>query len=136
MPQVRIEFMLAGSLTGRSFEPSIRDTRNLIDSSLSSLLQTPPYYFASPGAVLHGCDCPFLDVNFYIHLILGLGYALGNDLNGSPSTLPLHGRVSDSSSSKVPGSSDGYWKTTKWFPSLVQSTAIVECLPDPHLYVI
>jgi thioester reductase-like protein len=32
--------------------------------------------------------------------------------------------------SQVSGSSNGYWKTTEWFPSLVQSATIVRCLPD------
>jgi len=30
----------------------------------------------------------------------------------------------------VSGSKNGHWKTTEWFPSLVQSAAIVKCLPD------
>ena len=31
---------------------------------------------------------------------------------------------------QVTGSSNGYWRTTEWFPSLVQSAAVVKCLPD------
>ena len=31
---------------------------------------------------------------------------------------------------QVSGSSNGYWKATEWFPSLIQSAAIVNCLPD------
>jgi len=31
---------------------------------------------------------------------------------------------------QVSGSSNGYWKATEWLPSLIQSAAIVKCLPD------
>lgn len=38
---------------------------------------------------------------------------------------------------QVSGSGNGYWKTTEWFPSLVQSAAFVKCLPDsPSVRVI
>ena len=53
------------------FDPLIRGTRNLIDLSLSSPNPTPPrIIFISSVAVLSGCECPLLDVDFHSDLTL------------------------------------------------------------------
>ena len=53
------------------FDPLIRGTRNLIDLSLSSPLPTPPrIVFISSVAVLSGCECPLLGVDFHFDLTL------------------------------------------------------------------
>ncbi|KAF9650882.1 hypothetical protein BDM02DRAFT_3185038 [Thelephora ganbajun] len=130
-------WLINWSLDLSRFEPLVRGTRNLIDLALSSPLPTPPrIVFISSIAVLRGSTqsgqlCPEEFVG--PDLALGDGYSESKwvaerilQLAATQTSLrPIIVRVD-----QVSGSSNGYWKTTEWLPSLIQSAAIVKCLPD------
>lgn len=127
----RVDFNLAL----KSFESNIRGTRTLIDFALKSKL-LPTFLFVSSIGVLRNTTQlarPILEEGVPAAVAVGMGYSeskwVGETMleevrksSGLPTLIIRVGQVT--------GASNGAWNPKEWFPSLVQASSKLGCLPD------
>ena len=127
----RVDF----NLTLLSFETYIADLRRLIDFALSCRLPEPPrFLFVSSVAVVSRLEnsLPILEHAVPAAAAVGSGYGESKWvaealLNEAVARTPLH--VVIVRSGQVSGGLNGYWNSSDWFPSMIQSAPCVKCLP-------
>ena len=119
----------------RSFEPSVRGVRNLIDLALASPFPAPPHIvFISSIGVFRDIDVsrPVIEKTIDAHVAAGTGYSeskwvsetilgVANRDRGLPATSVRVGQMT--------GSAAGAWNAQGWFPSLVKSSVFLGCFP-------
>ena len=127
----RVDF----NLTLLSFETYIADLRRLIDFALSCRLPEPPrFLFVSSVATVSRLEnsLPILEHAVPAAAAVGSGYGESKWvaealLNEAVASTPLH--VVIVRSGQVSGGLNGYWNSSDWFPSMIQSASCVKCLP-------
>jgi len=126
----RVDF----NLTLLSFEPYIADLRRLIDFALSCRLPEPPrFLFVSSVAAVSRLDpLPVLEHAVPAAAAVGSGYGESKWvaetlLMEAMARTPLHAVIVRSG--QVSGGLNGYWNSSDWFPSMIQSASRVGCLP-------
>ena len=147
----RVDFNLGLS----AFEDDVKGVRNLIDLALSSSLLSPPHFlFPSSLAVVHSayyapphpsiyCSSPTLtdypgpqpvpEVAADVEMALGTGYGESKWIceeilaisRAEAGLQPVVLRIG-----QVSGCVNGYWKSSEWIPSIIQSVALTRCLPS------
>ena len=127
----RVDF----NLTLLSFETYIADLRRLIDFALSCRLPEPPrFLFLSSIAAVSRLEnlLPILEHAVPAAAAIGSGYGESKWvaealLIEAIARTPLH--VVIVRSGQVSGGLNGYWNSSDWFPSMIQSASSVKCLP-------
>jgi len=127
----RVDF----NLTLLSFETYVADLRRLIDFALSCRLPEPPrlLFVSSIAAVLRSEDpLPILEHAVPAAAAVGTGYGESKWvaetlLIEAMARTPLHAVIVRTG--QVSGGINGYWNSSEWFPSMIQSASTVKCLP-------
>lgn len=123
------------NLSLRSFEPSIRGVRNLVDMALSSPYPVPPQIvFVSSIGVFRDIDVskPVLEKTIDAHVAAGSGYSESKWASESILSIATRERGLPTASVRVgqmTGSLSGAWNAQEWFPSLVKSSIYLGCIP-------
>ena len=127
----RVDF----NLTLLSFETYIADLRRLINFALTCRLSEPPRFLfvSSVAAVARSEDqLPVLEHAVPAAAAVGSGYGESKWvaealLIEAATSTPLH--VVIVRTGQVSGGLNGYWNSSNWFPSMIQSASCVGCLP-------
>ncbi|EKM51191.1 uncharacterized protein PHACADRAFT_263199 [Phanerochaete carnosa HHB-10118-sp] len=123
------------NLSLRSFEPSVRGVRNLIDLALSSPYPVPPQIvFVSSIGVFRDIDVskPVLERTLEARVAAGSGYSESKWVSEAILSTAARERGLPTVSVRVgqmTGSLSGAWNTQEWFPSLVKSSVYLGCIP-------
>ncbi|EFI26844.1 ICS [Coprinopsis cinerea okayama7 len=124
------------NLSLESFEPSIRDLRCLIDFVLASpRVDKPKFIFTSTIGVFRGSSThgEFLEESIPPQVAVGMGYTESKWVAEEiileavrTANLPaLVVRVG-----QLTSSNGNIWKVGEWFPTLVQGSVLLGCLPQ------
>ncbi|KAG2005480.1 CurK protein [Coprinopsis cinerea AmutBmut pab1-1] len=124
------------NLSLESFEPSIRDLRCLIDFVLASpRVDKPKFIFTSTIGVFRGSPThgEFLEESIPPQVAVGMGYSESKWVAEEilleavrAANLPaLIVRVG-----QLTSSNGNIWKVGEWFPTLVQGSVLLGCLPQ------
>ena len=127
----RVDF----NLTLPSFESYVADLRRLVNFALSCRLPTPPRFLfvSSVAAVSRSEDrMPVPEHAAPAEAAVGTGYGESKWvaealLIEAATRTPL--RVVIVRTGQVSGGINGYWNSSEWFPSMIQSASSVKCLP-------
>ncbi|KAK0499795.1 hypothetical protein EDD18DRAFT_1442304 [Armillaria luteobubalina] len=121
----RVDFNLGLS----SFESNIRGLRKLIDISLTS--QARLVYTNSIGVFLNATeDDPLAEVPVDATVAQGMGYGESKWVSEELLRLTPSLRYSIIRVGQLTGRPKGTWKLKEWFPSMIQSSKVLGCLPD------
>ncbi|KAE9386159.1 hypothetical protein BT96DRAFT_928410 [Gymnopus androsaceus JB14] len=133
-----------------AYEQLIMGTRALIDLGLRSKLKTPPLFtfISTTGVTRYSkANTPALEAPISLELFEKSNKILTSDISGytlSKWVIELileHVHVTTSMRTSVvrvgqlSGGVSGAWPTYQWFPSIVKSSLILNCLPDSDDYV-
>ena len=127
----RVDF----NLTLLSFETYIADLRRLINFALTCRLSEPPrFLFVSSVAAVARLEnqLPVLEHAVPAAAAVGSGYGESKWvaealLIEAATSTPL--QVVIVRTGQVSGGLNGYWNSSNWFPSMIQSASCVKCLP-------
>jgi hypothetical protein len=127
----RVDF----NLTLLSFETYIADLRRLIDFALTCRLPEPPrFLFVSSIAAVSRLQNPLPILEHAVPAAAAVGSGYGESkwvaealLIEAVARTPLH--VVIVRTGQVSGGLNGYWNSSDWFPSMIQSASCVKCLP-------